>query len=112
RRRSCRFSDEDWRVRRTNGVLRRPVTALLLATALAAGCGESADEANRPPRYFTSGTIFYAGAALSDAQVTYHPAADDGIPAFGRTDADGYYELTTYEASDGAVPGSYLVTVE
>src|SRR5690606_18601750 len=110
RRRPCCLSDEDWRVRRTDGVLRRPVTALLLTIALAAGCGESADDASRTPRSCTSGTLLYAGEALSDAQVTYHPVASDRVPASGRTDADGYYASTTYEASDGTVAGSFFVT--
>lgn len=31
---------------------------------------------------------------------------------FGRTDSEGQYELTTYDAGDGAPAGSYRVVIE
>lgn len=90
----------------------RFASATMAATMLAlAGCGGADGEGDRPPRLPVSGTITYQGAPLADAQVTFNPEAQDGTAAFGRTDAEGHYELTTFETGDGAVAGKYIVTI-
>lgn len=51
-----------------------------------------------------------AGGPVADAVVTFSP--QEGQPvAFGRTDSQGKYTLTTYQAGDGAVAGKYIVLV-
>lgn len=80
------------------------VTALL-----SAGCGKGAD--NRPARVPVTVTVTYRGAAVEGAVVTLHPAAQDGKPAFGRTDAQGRAVLSTFGDRDGAMPGDYAITV-
>ena len=54
------------------------------------------------------------GSPCDGALVVFHPSAPgrgtDAKPV-GKTADDGAFSLTTYEAGDGAVPGSYGVTV-
>lgn len=79
--------------------------SLLLATGCSGGAG-----AERKPTIKVSGTIKMAGGPVADAVVTFSP--QEGQPvAFGRTDSQGKYTLTTYEAGDGAVAGKYIVLV-
>ena len=96
--------------------MRRPsrLNSLILATAVlaAAGCGGADGEADRPPRLPVTGTVTYNGAPLADAQITFNPETAGGTAAFARTDAEGHYELTSFETGDGAVAGNYIVTIE
>jgi hypothetical protein len=57
------------------------------------------------------GRAILHGEPIRYAQVDFTPADDNGMPASGRTDGDGYFQLWTYgnEGPDGAVPGRYLV---
>jgi hypothetical protein len=75
---------------------------------VAAGCGNS--NADRPETYPVSGVVTYKGLPVPDAQVTFSPEGQ-GQAAFGRTDTEGKYSLTTYESGDGAVAGRYKVAV-
>ena len=56
------------------------------------------------------GVLTFEGKPLAKARVQFTPVAC-GRPAFGLTDDEGRFRLTTYEAGDGALPGSYKVTV-
>lgn len=56
------------------------------------------------------GTVTLDGAPVSDASVTFMPK-EGGRPAFGITEADGTYTLTTFEDGDGAMVGNHVVTV-
>lgn len=56
------------------------------------------------------GVLTFEGKPLAKARVQFTPVAS-GRPAFGLTDEEGRFRLTTYEAGDGALPGSYKVTV-
>lgn len=58
-----------------------------------------------------TGTVTYKGAPVEGAIVTFNPSDKSLKPAVGRTDAAGKYTLTTFEAGDGAIPGSYKVSV-
>jgi hypothetical protein len=77
-----------------------------LAGALFLGCAGS-----------SSGTVAVTGKVTKDGQpvsgaaVTFVPTAPDGKPASGTTDDSGSYKLTTFVNGDGALPGSYKVTV-
>lgn len=84
-----------------------------------AGCGGGdAGTADRPATVPVQGTVTLDGKPIEGATVTFMPAtqARPGQPAQGhaavsRTDAEGHYELMTFEAGDGVVPGDYVVTV-
>jgi hypothetical protein len=69
---------------------------------------------NHPPVYPVKGRVLYEGKPASGAVVILHStddAAKAGRPR-GRADAAGEFELTTYQAGDGAPAGTYVVTVE
>jgi hypothetical protein len=78
--------------------------ACLVALALLVGCGK------RTKTVPVSGIVKIDGVPLKDARVTFHPI-DGGKMAFGNTDAEGRFTLTTSNSNDGAVPGQYRVTV-
>lgn len=80
------------------------VTALI-AVAAAAGCGDS-----RPAVAPVSGVLRFAGRPLADAAVMFAPVAG-GRPAEGVTDADGRFELTTFNRGDGALLGAHRAAV-
>ena len=56
------------------------------------------------------GTVTLDGEPIGDASVTFMPKGG-GRPAFGITDAEGAYTLTTFEDGDGAMIGHQLVTI-
>ncbi len=80
-----------------------------LALVCFAGCGGATSD--RPATYAVTGVVTLDGKPVEGATVTFNPESRDGTAAFGRTGADGTYQLTTFEASDGALPGDYIVTV-
>jgi hypothetical protein len=85
---------------------------LVIAFAVLAivGCAKDKWTSQRPKVVRASGRVVYNGQPLEGAHVTFtNPAAK--VSAFGRTDADGKFTLTTYEPNDGAVPGSQQVSV-
>lgn len=83
-------------------------TAGWLATSiLLAGCGGTAGVDGVVP---VTGAVEYQGQAVQGATVVFHPN-DQGRAASGITDAQGRFELTTLTAGDGALPGTYQVTV-
>jgi hypothetical protein len=51
------------------------------------------------------------GEPVEGATVVFVPSAKGAASAAGVTDAEGYYELTTFTAGDGAQVGKYLVKV-
>ncbi|MEZ6122155.1 MAG: hypothetical protein R3C49_03135 [Planctomycetaceae bacterium] len=51
-----------------------------------------------------------AGGPLAGASVTFSPKEGQPV-ATARTNAEGKYSLTTYDAGDGAAAGSYVVLV-
>lgn len=73
------------------------------------GCGGTAD--TRPSRVPVSGKVTLDGKAVADAFVVFNPQAGGLAAAQGTTDANGHYELTTFDEADGAMPGSYQVLI-
>jgi hypothetical protein len=77
------------------------VLAILFAAA-ATGCSPNAAS--------VSGTITLDGQALAAANVSFHPDGGSGAPAYGQSDANGRYSLST--GSDaGLAPGKYVAVV-
>jgi hypothetical protein len=87
-------------------------TSLLVSTVLVAlaGCGDG-----KIARYPVKGTIRVDGQPVEGALVIFCPVS--GPPElqkerpYGRTDAQGIYELRTFEPGDGAPVGDYKVMV-
>jgi hypothetical protein len=71
------------------------------------GCGDSTGLAKRYP---VSGKITYNGKPVEKGTISFVPTAPDGRSATGEI-SGGSYSLTTAEPGDGALPGSYKVTV-
>jgi hypothetical protein len=90
----------------------RPVVCFLcIVSGVFAGCGGGGEEpAGRLPVFPVSGTVTYKGRAVGGADVTFVCSEKDKS-AFGRTDEQGKFRLTTYSANDGAVEGKHVVVV-
>jgi hypothetical protein len=78
----------------------------LLALVAFAGCGQSG-----PRTYPVTGTVMYQGSPVEGAMVSFSPVDPEGHAAFGTTDAQGRYALTSFQQNDGAVVGEYKVRV-
>jgi hypothetical protein len=64
----------------------------------------------RPKLVRASGVARYNGQPLEGAYVTLtNPTT--GLSAYGRTDAEGKFTLSSFEPGDGAAPGKYQVSV-
>jgi len=84
------------------------LVAVLVISSLS-GCG-GGEDVDVPDTAAASGVVSYQGKAVNEADVTFHPQGK-GHPGVGRTDADGRFVLTTYDAEDGAVVGTHAVTI-
>ncbi len=83
---------------------RLPTWTTILLFALLAGCGDG-----RPQRVVVTGTVRYNGTPVEGAHVMFTPTG--ARPASARTDAEGRFELRTFDPADGAVVGTHLVTI-
>jgi len=73
------------------------------------GCGDSSGLSRRYPVY---GTVNYKGAPVPHGRITFTPTkAEERRIATGDIE-NGAYSLTTAIPDDGALPGSYKVSVE
>lgn len=73
------------------------------------GCGGGGAEGGKPV-FEASGTVTMFGKPLSGATVAFAPQGDQPT-AFGTTEADGTFVLTTYAYGDGAAEGNFKVVV-
>ncbi len=84
------------------------IFAIGLSILMAPGCG---DDTGLGKRYPVSGNVSYKGEAIKQGRINFVPAK----PAEGRAAQsdiiDGSYSLTTATENDGALPGSYKVTI-
>jgi hypothetical protein len=80
--------------------------SLVIAMLLTVGCSGS----GQPPVAAVSGTVNYQGKPIEGAAVMFAPTGQEK-PATGTTDAEGNFGLTTFAAGDGAMPGTYKVTI-
>ena len=88
-------------------------TGLLTLTA----CGGQPEDSipDRKPTFPVAGKVLVDDRPLVGATVVFHPvAASDGkiVRAYGKTDASGVFQLSTYKAKDGAPAGRYTVSVQ
>ncbi len=81
-----------------------PLAVLFLFAA--SGCGSGHSGTAR-----VSGKVLHGGQPVVGAAVAFLPEGGVGRPASAVTDQTGMYELTTFSAKDGAIPGKYTVTV-
>jgi hypothetical protein len=80
----------------------------LVFVSLAGGCQRGP---TRPKTVPVDVTVSYKGKFVSGATVVFVPK-DGPRGAVGRTDAQGRAKLMTFVAGDGAMPGSYRVTID
>ncbi len=67
----------------------------------------------KAPVYSVRGQAYFEGTPMPGAVVTLTPSGKGGkgLKATGIVQADGSFELTTYQGKDGAAEGEYTVTV-
>jgi hypothetical protein len=71
---------------------------------LVGGCGPS-----RPTMRAVSGTVRYQGKPVAGASVTFLNLSNR--PGYGTTDAQGRFQLGTWEEKDGGVVGKCIVII-
>ena len=80
----------------------------LVAATLVGGCQRGP---TRPKTVPVDVTVSYRDKLVSGATVVFVPK-DGTRGAVGRTDAQGRAKLMTFVTGDGAMPGSYRVTID
>lgn len=81
----------------------------LLTIPLLIGCGGESTS-GQVDVYPVSGTVKMFGKPLAGATVSFAPQGDQPT-AYATTDAEGNFQLTTYEFGDGAAEGQYKVVI-
>ncbi len=85
----------------------------LALVGLALGCGDSSDDQwtkDRPAVADAEGVVLYNNEPVEGATVVFAPAGGKHA-ASGLTDSSGRFSVSAFPNSEGAVPGSYKVTV-
>lgn len=80
---------------------------LFLGLLLAGGC-RAKDGPHTVP---VTGTVTFKGQPVDAALVSFSPKTTGVRSAVARTDARGRFQLMTIFPADGAMPGSYVVTI-
>lgn len=81
---------------------------ILFCIAILFGCGGNSSPV---PVYPVEGTLKYQGKPVAGADITFFNA-EANRSAFGRTNDQGEFELTTFSSNDGAVAGKNVVTIQ
>jgi hypothetical protein len=92
-------------------MLRRGWFCGLLVVSLCVGCTRNNPKFEKtvPVR----GTVVLtSGSPVAGGRVTFHPKEANRGDAWGMIGKDGRFELGTYAKDDGAMLGTYTVTVE
>src|SRR5262245_17612873 len=89
----------------------RTLLTVFLAALLLTSTSCSRSAARPQP---VRGQVLYRGGPVVEALVVFHPHHGQyaGRKPLAYTDSQGRFSLTTLKADDGAVPGSYTITVE
>jgi hypothetical protein len=85
---------------------RRSCCSFLGFILVSAGAGCSSKGTVR-----VEGVVLLDNQPVSEATVLFIPDGGTGQPAQGMTVENGKFRLTTFKDNDGALPGSYKVTV-
>ncbi|HEX4592208.1 MAG TPA: carboxypeptidase-like regulatory domain-containing protein [Gemmataceae bacterium] len=84
--------------------------SIVLLPAVVAGCSDPPGHHPRFPLVPVHGVVRLKGKPVEGARVTFHNT-EKGVSAYGVTDAEGRFTLTTFLPGDGAVPGREQITV-
>jgi hypothetical protein len=71
-------------------------------------CSACESQPVNPDMVPASGTVTYQGQPVANANVTFHSDTQGG---FGLTDAQGRFQLQSISPDDGALPGTYPVSI-
>jgi hypothetical protein len=90
-----------------------PVAFLLLSSVtLLTGCGRAKEPWETA--YPVSGVVTYKGKPVADAELSFFPedpSYPESVRPRAKSDAEGKFNVWTYEQGDGAPAGKYKVTV-
>lgn len=98
-----------WDTQRGNVMVTRRarlILTLLCALLALSGCGGGA---GKPVP--VEGKVTLDGEPIADVTLVFTPTDGKGQRAHGKSGSDGTFRLTTRNTGDGALPGSYKVTV-
>ena len=79
----------------------------LLIAALFVGCSGQEEGPRTVP---AKGVITLDGEPVNGAAIVF-VTTDGSYPASGQSDEDGRFSLNSFEYKDGAVPGTYMVSI-
>jgi hypothetical protein len=86
------------------------IGAIVLSLPAVGGCAANPNQEHRPKLVPVHGVVRFNGQPLEGARVTFtNPEAK--LSAYGLTDADGKFTLTTFTDGDGAAPGPQKIAV-
>ena len=85
----------------------------VIGAVCVAGCGSKFNSTPPPTVYPVKGKVVLAsGEPVTGGFITFHPKTTLGAEASGEIGKDGSFQLTTIVKNDGALPGSYTVSVD
>ena len=87
----------------------RGTLILLPLLVLVVGCPSGGG--GQLPTFSVTGKVTQNGSPVPGASITFSPVDNSKPAAWGRSDAQGMYTLSTYGSGDGAVAGDYKVMV-
>ena len=92
----------------------RTLLLLALTTIGISACSGSSEDKwtkQRPQTFPTSGMVVLEGQPLEGATVIFRSNSPQPQAAVGRSDAEGKFQLRTYEDGDGAIAGEHSVSI-
>ena len=85
----------------------------VIGAVFVAGCGPKFNTTPPPKVYPVKGKVLLAnGEPVSGGIIKFHPKTTLGAEASSEIGPDGSFQLTTIVKNDGALPGSYTVSVD
>ena len=87
----------------------RPAFLVLFFGWTVTGCAGGGSDGG-PAVFPVTGSVKLNGQPVAGADIVFALKGGTGS-SFGRTDANGTYQLTTRKSNDGALPGDYLVSI-
>ncbi|MDR1959287.1 MAG: hypothetical protein LBQ54_09655 [Planctomycetaceae bacterium] len=89
-----------------------PVTVYLFVILVFPIIFNGCNRSNHLGTVVVKGTVKVDGLPTEGIEVIFHPASGDGLPAYGQTDGNGNYFLSTAgtKVGSGAVPGEFIPT--